>query len=63
MRTPEMRTGRAGGSGGASVTAPVQINVTQNPGESGQDFATRVTEQITAHWNSQLEAATAGVQR
>jgi hypothetical protein len=59
---PEARTSGAS-AGAASVSAPVQINVTQNAGESGEDFAARVTEHVTRFWNGQLEAAGAGVRR
>lgn len=60
---PEARTPPGGGVMRSSIEAPVQINVTQNAGESGADFANRVTDQITRFWNGQLEAATAGVKR
>ena len=49
--------------GGSSVTAPVQIHVTQAPGENGENFARRVGEVVTTFWNGQLEAAGAGVRR
>lgn len=60
---PEARTSAMGPGGALSVTAPVTLNVTQQPGENGEGFAKRVGDLISSHWDMQLEAASAGVKR
>jgi hypothetical protein len=58
---PEARAG----TGGANVTvnAPLNMNVSQSPGESGTDFADRVSSQINDHLQSTLQEANAAVSR
>lgn len=50
-----------GGASSVTVQAPVQIQVTQQPGEDGDALAARIKAQISDHWDAQMEDAAAHV--
>lgn len=59
--TPEYRAG--GGKADWNIQAPVNITVTQQPGEDSEQFAQRVGSIVDDHWNGKMEEAQSGVSR
>lgn len=47
----------------SSVSAPVQMNIYQQPGESSEDFAVRVKTYVEQFWGVKMEEAAAGASR
>lgn len=58
--TPEYRAPSSGG-GSVSVSAPATFTITQQPGQSGQALIDMMKEQISNFWQTNVEAAAAGV--
>ncbi len=58
---PELTGGGGMSSGSASVSAPVQITVVQQPGQSGTDLASQIKTHIDDHLQSVYSEANAGV--
>jgi hypothetical protein len=59
-RAPEARTSMSSASSAISVSAPMNISITTQPGQSNEAIAQEVTNQIQSFWDGQMSSAVAG---
>ncbi len=60
LPTPTVEPGRGGGGLSQAISVVNNLNVTQQPGESGEDFSRRVAEQIRRNEERSMREAMAG---